>query len=50
MKFLIVGDIVGKTGLRMLKNNLPKIKREEKIDFVIVNGENTADRKRLKRV
>lgn len=43
MKILAVGDIVGKTGVQSLKSNLPKIITDNKIDFVIVNGENAAD-------
>lgn len=43
MKILTVGDLVGKTGVQMLKNNLPKIIKDKNIDFVIVNGENAAD-------
>lgn len=43
MNILAVGDIVGKTGIRMLKNELPKLMKQEDIDFVIVNGENAAD-------
>ena len=43
MRVLAVGDIVGKTGLNKLKEVLPKIISENKIDFVIVNGENAAD-------
>ena len=43
MKILAVGDIVGGAGVRKLKNILPKIKEEEKIDFIIVNGENSAE-------
>lgn len=42
MKILAVGDIVGESGVRRLKELLPKIKREENIDFVITNGENSA--------
>ena len=42
MKVLAVGDIVGEAGVRKLKEELPKIKREENIDFVITNGENSA--------
>lgn len=42
MRILAVGDIVGESGVRKLKEELPKIKREEKIDFVITNGENSA--------
>ena len=42
MKILAVGDLVGESGVRKLKEILPKIKKEEKIDFVITNGENSA--------
>ena len=42
MKILAVGDLVGESGVRKLKEMLPKIKKEEKIDFVITNGENSA--------
>ena len=42
MRILAVGDLVGETGVRKLKEILPKIKKEEKIDFVITNGENSA--------
>ena len=39
MRFLIVGDIVGKTGVERLKQELETRKN---IDFCIVNGENSA--------
>ncbi len=42
MKILFLGDIVGNSGCRAVKNNLPKIIRDKKIDFVIANGENAA--------
>jgi metallophosphoesterase (TIGR00282 family) len=42
MKILAVGDIVGEGGVQKLKTILPKIKQEEKIDFIITNGENAA--------
>ena len=42
MKILAVGDIVGESGVRKLKEELPRIKREKNIDFVITNGENSA--------
>lgn len=44
MNLLAVGDIVGKCGVEKLKLELPKIVKENNIDFVIVNGENAADR------
>lgn len=43
MNILAVGDIVGKSGVDKLKIELPKIVKENNIDFVIVNGENAAD-------
>ena len=43
MRILAVGDIVGRTGLQKLKDVLPKVIKENQIDFVIVNGENAAD-------
>lgn len=42
MKILAVGDLVGEGGVKKLKELLPKIREEEKIDFVIVNVENSA--------
>lgn len=42
MKILAVGDIVGENGLNKLKEVLPNLKQREKVDFVIVNGENVA--------
>ena len=42
MKILAIGDIVGESGVRKLKEILPKLKEQMKIDFVIVNAENSA--------
>lgn len=42
MKILAVGDIVGESGVKKLKDKLGSIKNKEKIDFVITNGENSA--------
>ena len=43
MKILFLGDIVGRSGCNVIKNNLSKIIKENKIDFVVANGENSAD-------
>ena len=43
MKFLFLGDIVGFSGCDKLKKNLPEIIIKKKIDFVVVNGENSFD-------
>ena len=40
MNILICGDVVGRTGREIILKKLPLIISEEKIDFVIVNGEN----------
>ena len=42
MKILAVGDIVGENGLKKLREELPKIRKEQNVDFTIVNGENVA--------
>ena len=43
MRFLFIGDIVGSRGCRFAAAKVPEIKREYGVDFVIVNGENSAD-------
>lgn len=42
MRVLAIGDLVGENGVKKLKETLPKIREQEKIDFVIVNAENSA--------
>jgi 2',3'-cyclic-nucleotide 2'-phosphodiesterase len=43
MNLLILGDVMGASGRNALNNKLPKIILDNKIDFVVVNGENAAD-------
>lgn len=43
IKVLFVGDVVGPSGLELLKTELPKVKENHNIDFTIVNGENSAN-------
>lgn len=43
MNIIAIGDIVGSGGIKILQEKLPEIKKEYKIDFVIVNGENSAE-------
>ena len=43
MKVLAVGDLIGNAGIQKLRQELGKIKETENIDFVIVNGENSAE-------
>ncbi len=42
MKVLAVGDVCAPDGCDYALKMIPRIKREENIDFVIVNGENSA--------
>jgi len=42
MNILAVGDIIGSAGADFLKKNLWNIRRENKIDCVVANGENSA--------
>lgn len=42
MRILFIGDIVGKSGRRVLKMTLQKIINEEKVDLVVANVENLA--------
>lgn len=43
MKILAVGDLIGSAGIRKLKKCVTWIKKKEGVDFVIVNGENSAE-------
>ena len=43
MNLLILGDIMGASGRKALANKLPDLIKINKIDFVIVNGENASD-------
>ena len=42
MRILFIGDIVGRPGRTIVKNNLSRIIKEENIDFIVANGENSA--------
>ena len=42
MRILMVGDVIGKPGRRAIQALVPSLRREEGIDMVIANGENTA--------
>ncbi|MGQ9473829.1 MAG: TIGR00282 family metallophosphoesterase [Candidatus Caldatribacteriaceae bacterium] len=42
MKFLIIGDVIGKPGRKILNVQLEKIRKSFEIDAVVVNGENAA--------
>ena len=43
MRILAVGDIIGNAGVKELQKELKKIKQENRPDFIIVNGENSAE-------
>jgi len=43
LNILLIGDIVGVSGVNKVKDILPKYIKENEIDFVIANGENSAD-------
>ena len=42
MKILFIGDVVGRVGRDKLTQTMPRIRSEEKPNFIIVNGENAA--------
>ena len=42
MKVLMIGDVVGSPGRRILKEQLPRIRRELGVAAVVVNAENAA--------
>ncbi|MEC8074373.1 MAG: TIGR00282 family metallophosphoesterase [Pseudomonadota bacterium] len=43
MKILLLGDVCGPAGMKIVKLKLNEIIKEKKIDFTVVNGENAAD-------
>ena len=47
MKILLIGDIVGRVGRRMIKEKVPYYVEKYGIDFVIANGENATHGKGL---
>jgi len=42
MLVLAIGDVIGKPGRRAVKNLLPELKKQHRLDLVIANGENSA--------
>lgn len=42
LRILFLGDVVGEPGRRAVIESVPRLKAERAIDFVIVNGENSA--------
>ncbi len=43
MRILLLGDVCGPAGMKIIKSKLKEIIKEKKIDFTIANGENAAD-------
>src|SRR4051794_39475613 len=43
MRFFLIGDIVGKPGVRIVTTALAGLRRRERLDLVIANAENSAD-------
>lgn len=48
MNFLIIGDVVGRSGMNVIKNNIRNIVEKENIDYIIINGENATGGRGLK--
>lgn len=42
MKFLFLGDIVGRAGRQVVLEHVPMLRQTQKLDFVVANGENAA--------
>ena len=42
MRLLLIGDIVGKPGRRIVVQSLPMLREREQLDLIIANAENSA--------
>jgi metallophosphoesterase (TIGR00282 family) len=42
-RLLMLGDVIGRSGIRAVVTSLKRLQKEHRADFVIVNGENAAD-------
>jgi 2',3'-cyclic-nucleotide 2'-phosphodiesterase len=42
MRLLFLGDVVGRSGRQLVISQLPKLRTRYKLDFVAINGENSA--------
>ena len=40
MKILFLGDVMGRAGRAAISDNLPRLRKDWRLDFVVVNGEN----------
>ena len=42
MRLLFLGDVVGRSGRKVVCDELPRLRERYRLDFVVVNGENAA--------
>jgi len=42
MRFLFLGDVVGRSGRKVVLDTLPRLREAWRLDFVVINGENSA--------
>jgi metallophosphoesterase (TIGR00282 family) len=42
MKLLFLGDVMGRAGRTAVAEQLPRLRRDRRLDFVVVNGENAS--------
>lgn len=42
MRLLFLGDVVGRSGRKAVLEQLPELRARNKLDFVVINGENSA--------
>lgn len=42
MRILFIGDVMGEPGLRVLREQLPRLRREQGLELVVANAENVA--------
>lgn len=42
MRFLFLGDVVGRSGRKVVLETLPRLREAWRLDFIVVNGENSA--------
>lgn len=47
MRFLMIGDVVGRPGRKAVRENLPRMIDDYAVDFVLANGENASGGKGL---
>ena len=43
MRILFLGDVMGRAGRKAITENLPRLRDEWRLDFVVVNGENASN-------